>query len=243
MSGSHPACNRRAPLEYTTGGRLAGPAPHHPDRPLRNTLTMKTLILTVLAVSFLVIPLRAQTTSSLLQAYGGLNRSIAPEEAADYYPTGFMVGFSGIRVLASEYGLEADVSFTMTPLDAGRLLDDLGLGGLNVQVKGGGMSILSASVGLRYQFSIESPNIPYVHAQGGIRRVSFSEGTVTGGGITTPFETDSETKPGLLVGVGSQFPVADGLNLFAEINYDVIFTDDDPTQFIPVKFGIVFALD
>jgi hypothetical protein len=65
--------------------------------------------------------------------------------------------------------------------------------------------------------------------------------------VTAPYEqytrtigTDLEPAIGLALGAGISFVINPNMNIFVEAKYGVGFTEDEDTQYIPIKVGLEF---
>jgi hypothetical protein len=70
--------------------------------------------------------------------------------------------------------------------------------------------------------------------------LSVSDGTVRYEQYTRTIGNDLEPAIGLALGAGISFVMNPNMNIFIEARYGVGFTEDEDTQYIPIKVGFEF---
>jgi opacity protein-like surface antigen len=190
----------------------------------------------------------AQTTFAQGQAKkpsffvnAGFSIPSAPDEFSDYWKTGFNIGGGIGHSLTPNVQFQGIVEYNSFGFDGDKLLEDYGYGGTGISVSGGTASIVTASANLKTLLSAgKSSSTPYFIGSLSFFRLSTSDATVSYMGMSETVDGDSETAAGVAFGAGINIEMNPNMNLFIEGKYGVGFTENESTQYLPLKVGLEF---
>ena len=167
----------------------------------------------------------------------------SPDEFSDFYGTGYNLG-AGIRFeVAPSVEISISGQYNDFLVNEEEFYDRAGVSEsqrdqLDLEA---GASIISGEVDLRYNIATDGPVKPYLKGGPGFYRTAEDNGTLSGPGGSATFDGDSETSFGLNFGVGLAYYISSQASIFAEPSYAIAFTEDESTQYLPIRFGVSFS--
>jgi opacity protein-like surface antigen len=186
----------------------------------------------------------AQTARNIeIYLNSGVSIPSAPEEFTEYWSTGFNAGggvgykFSNMVIGVAYFDYN---SFTF---DEDEFLQDIGAGGTGAQIEGGAASLISfqGNVKLYLVQNIRSV-FPYLRAGFGFMNLSTDDVSVFFAGVRNSYEGDSESAFAVNFGAGLDVSLSPTIKLFFEGGYNLAFTENESTGYIPVKAGVGILL-
>ncbi len=181
----------------------------------------------------------AQTKASTnLFFNAGLAFPSMPKDFSNYWETGFNFGAGVGFPLSESITLIGAIDYNTFPLNKDNFLKAFGLSGKGVSLTGGATSIISVSGNFKLLLNITQNTVaPYVILGLGYFYLSDAD-------VTLGYQSHSESLKGtsesafiLLPGVGIQIPIG-ATELFIEGRYNLAFTNNESTAYIPIKLGI-----
>ncbi len=208
---------------------------------------MNTRILSALAVALLVGPVSAAAEEGELRPFveGGVTVPVAPETFRRLWAAGLGVGAGleyGFNPVAGVWGR---LEYARVGLDDDEARRAFFTPGAFDGVSGGEADLWSLHVGLR----VRAPSgrlRPYAEVGGGVGRISTSSALVryrdfaTGEPRSYGVAFGSETQVGFSGGIGVLWARPGSFGVYADVHIDVLLTEDDPTQYVPVRVGVLF---
>lgn len=171
----------------------------------------------------------------------GLSLPSAPDDFSDFWKTGFNIGGAIGYPLEANLAFQACLDYSSFTYDKDRYLSDYGFPGLNIIIDGGNTSIFTASANLKVMLSPHGSFVsPYFIGGLGFLRLSLSDMTRSFQGDIYGLKGASETAIAVFFGAGFDFVINERVIFFAEGKYGVGFTEDESTQYFPIKFGLAF---
>lgn len=171
----------------------------------------------------------------------GFSLPSAPHDFSDFWKTGFNIGGAIGYPLEAKLTFQACVDYNSFTYDKDRYLRDYDFPGLEILIDGGNVSIVTASANLKGMLLPQGSFVsPYFLGGLGLFRFSLSDMTMSSQGQSQTLKGTSETAIGVFFGAGFDFAINRRVNFFAEGKYGVGFTEDESTQYFPIKFGFSF---
>lgn len=185
---------------------------------------------------------------------GGYSLPQTPDVFKDAWNNGFNVG-GGVGYRLGRITVQGLVNYDRFSVSndgvMSILIDEVGFDpsilGLDINLQGGNISIISATGEVKFSFIEDSGTVsPYVMGGGGLGRVSTDEVTVSlelfGESLQETVESASETKPMATVGGGVDIPIGERAAVFAEGRYQFVFMPDERLEFISIRGGVRIGL-
>jgi len=204
------------------------------------------------SISFLIIiscllsnNLTAQAQYDNKTAYyinSGLSIPSAPDGFSDWYKVGFNFGGGISYPLTDVFSLRGYYAFNSFKFDEDPFLEDFGLSGLGIEIDGGSFTIIQGTANLKISLptSPDSKANPYFTGGIGFMRSSIGDITATFVGGSLSQDGDSETAFSIDFGAGLDITINGKTALFFEGTYTIGFTEDESTQYFPIRIGIIF---
>jgi opacity protein-like surface antigen len=205
---------------------------------------MRFPILTALAVFVVGSNAAAQTVKNVLVSVGGgLSFPSQPSDFSNYWKMGYNVGGGLGYALSSSFSLNALFDYNSFPLDADRILNDFGLGGQGITIKGGSVTLITVSGTLKaWLIPLGDSPSPYVFVGGGFFGLSNSDVTISDGNASRVLRGESTSEFSILFGAGLDIPMNESLVAFVQAAYGIAFAKDENTNYLPMKAGVSFRL-
>ena len=188
-------------------------------------------------------PATAQSRN-IVSLCGGISIPLKPDLFNDYWGAGYSIGAGYGHFLNARQtvALQTWLNYSSHPLDEDELLKAVGGVGSDVSISGGSADILTIAVNLKVSTgSVDSKAVPYLTAGAGLFRLSASDATFVGSGQTISQEFgEAEHKIGLSFGAGLNLNLTDRSGIFVEAKYEIGLTEDETTQYIPLRIGVFF---
>ena len=215
---------------------------------------MKKRMITLAVVVMLVPAALAFGQISFVGGFGSYCMPMAPETFTDYWEAD--IGFGGEVAFSMSETSALVGSFHMLnhKLDGEKILDDMGYGGMGLELEGGNLTGYAITANFMKYLSPPSAGAGfYVTAGGGYYSFKPDDATLSGLGQSQDIEMaeESETGFGLNGGVGIQFG-SGSFAFFAEGRYHMTFIEMEEEEgfageggnvaFLTVKGGIRLTL-
>lgn len=179
---------------------------------------------------------------------GGFIYPASPRSFKDAQKLGMAGDFSIYRNIYGFFGLGGEFFYGQTSPDMKGLLIKMGtttfLSHHHVYrtLKGGTVSILSASPSLVLKAHLHSHIILNVIGGAGYYRILSAKGTISAPseGEKVNFPSSIENKVGGHIGILLDFPLNDSMKLALKLKYHVVSTDLKTSQFLTTYFGVGF---
>jgi len=139
---------------------------------------MKNFLAIVLFCSVIGTPALAQSGLNIYVGGGGA-LPLDPTEFTDFWGLGYNAGAAIGYSFGSGLELIGGVDYSNFLLDVDDLLDDLGALGMDIDISGGDISMLSLSAGLKFNIGTGGSFSPYLIGMGGMYTRSISDVTVS----------------------------------------------------------------
>ncbi len=171
----------------------------------------------------------------------GLSIPSTPAEFSDYWVAGMNFGIGLNIPVNRRVSIQGNFAYTNFGLNKEKLMGDTGVSGSGIQIQGGSASILSAYLDLKSTvFGGSKSVVPYLLVGTGFFRLSFEDIIMSYYGQYRGIEGSSESKFGLELGAGMDFPINRGAYFFMDLKYVIGFTEVENTTYFPLRFGIGF---
>ncbi|NNE68920.1 MAG: outer membrane beta-barrel protein [Rhodothermales bacterium] len=188
-------------------------------------------------------PASAQETRLYLGS--GVTFPAGPGDVVDFWNRGLTVDVGVGRRFQDRLEFTASVGRARLPIASDKLLAI----GADIETGGGDFAVSSARLGVRLEFERGTWFRPYLHVGVGAYRVVYEELEITVAnpqeacGQPTcsltfgPAERGSSTVPGMQLGAGIAYYLTDGMWLYAEPSYHIMFATER-TGLVPLRIGI-----
>ncbi len=176
---------------------------------------------------------------------GGVSIARAPDFFTDFWGVGMSFGGGGGITIgdSKQSAVLFSIDYSRHTMNEGKLLAAAGIpAGQDLSLSGGTLIHLNVLGNFRHNLkSVDEGASPFVIGGVGISRLSASDITVAGGGqvVTEPID-DSSTKLGISFGAGVDIPAGEKFGIFIELKYGIGFTENESTQTLPVRVGLIF---
>jgi len=174
---------------------------------------------------------------------GGIALPMSPSSFSDFWSMGYSFGGGLGYAFSPSLAFVGQVDYNNFALDGDAILEQSGFGGMGISISGGSASIFSISGNLRANL-IPTPNSlsPYFIGGIGYATVSTGDFTLSGGGQSITEGGFSESHMSVLFGVGLDIPASEALDVFLEGKYGIVFTEDQTSNYIPLRAGVKIKL-
>lgn len=193
-----------------------------------------------------VTPASGQDTRAYLGS--GLAFPAGPGNVVDFWNRGLTFDLAVGQRIADRLEVTLGVGQARLPIEPDKLLAI----GADLETGGGDFTVLSARLGIRLEFERGTWFRPYLHFGVGGYRITYEELTIavanpqafcgeSSCSLTfAPSERPEETVPGIQLGAGVAYYLNDGLWLYGEPSYHIMFADER-TGMVPLRLGIAKA--
>jgi hypothetical protein len=174
---------------------------------------------------------------------GGIAFPMSPSGFSDFWGMGFSFGGGLGYAFSPSLAFVGLVDYNNFALDGDAILAASGFGGMGISISGGSASIFSVSGNLKANL-IPTPNSlsPYFIGGIGYSTVSTGDFTLSAGGLSITESGFSESHASILFGVGLDIPASEALDIFLEGKYGIVFTEDQTSNYIPLRAGLKVKL-
>ena len=213
---------------------------------------MRILIKAVLALTILTIYLPhtvysqtySQNQKIEVHLIGGVSFPSQPDQFTDYWNFGYNIGGGFGYRFSRTFSSSVLLNYNNFPFNEGKLLRELGIEGMGIEVDGGSSIIITLSGSVKARF-IDDPNSfsPYLVGGMGYFKLATSDVKLTYGYQSETIKSESESAFNILFGGGIEVPIGMNKYFFFELNYGLGFTNENYTGYIPVKLGFIILLD
>lgn len=216
---------------------------------------MKRLFVLLLLVSivFTVTQSEAQISrKSQIEIFGGVAIPLAPDSFKDSFKVGTSIHGQYVMFPSPRFGMIFGVAVEPFSFDGDALIEDMGAGGLGIEVDGKA-TLVELAIGIRpYLSSIEASTQVFLLAMATYNTIN-TEFTVSAPSIN--FEESGKDKGnyfGVALGAGFEIPAGDRFNIIIQGLYRSVFVSegddvddtgmigDETISFVGVTVGLVF---
>jgi hypothetical protein len=201
-----------------------------------------TIILLLVVFVLSLSSVFAQSRKPQIEVFGGVAVPLGPDDFKDYYKMGFSGHGQYVIFPSPKLGVSFGVAYEKFTFDGDKLLEDLGLADLGLDVTGSA-SVIELGVGVRpYLTPVESNSQFFLF---GMATYNFlkAEATVSYMGMEESI-SDDLNKFGLAAGAGLELPAGTSMNIILQGVFRFIFTSEDEmggtTQFVGITAGLAF---
>lgn len=203
------------------------------------------MIVTIVLFTAVIVPFAHSQTTPVFYLNSGVSIPAAPDAFSDYRKMGLNLGGGMGYPLTSNLTLQGYVDYNNFTFDEERFLADRGrLGERGVSIDGGAATILTISGNLKVSVPSSTARIaPFFTGGVSFFKRSISDVSISGTRFKVEFDDiDSATAFSIGFGAGLDVNLSDHVALFIEGKYAIGFTEDESTQYVPVKLGLVFNI-
>lgn len=201
------------------------------------------LCLTFVTVCWLNLPGEPAAAQNRARIHGavGLTKAVSPTNFSNRYRIGFISG-AAVGYELVKYGFEPVVSGTYSRY----MVDPEAVGGSSSEIDGGDRSMWGVSVGTYFHMnsgtmSYNGRRHLYLIGQIGLRGLHIGAATVRTTEGNASWEKRTEIRPGVVVGLGMEFPIVDQFSFKLEPALDVMFTRGERTSALLLNSGLIFS--
>lgn len=198
-----------------------------------------------LAATILIAGLSAQAQDNKKFAYyinSGYSIPSMPEKFSDYWKLGSNFGGGISYPITEVQWIRGYIAFNNFEFDEDSFLKDSELSDLGIKVDGAATTVWQGNYGTKIIFvnSQGSKAKPYLTGGFGFIWLSRSDVKVSGAGGSITIEDNSETTYSLEFGAGLDVTLSEKIALFIEGVITVANTEDEATQYLPIRIGLIY---
>ena len=172
----------------------------------------------------------------------GFSFPSAPDGFSEFWKLGFNFGGGISYPVTKVFWFRGYYGFNNFGFDEDAVLKDLGLVGSGLEIDGGTATAMQGTGNLKIVLptSPDSKAKPYFTGGIGFMRFSTSDVKIALQGDSDTIDGDSETAFSIDFGAGLDITINEKIALFVEGAYTIGFTEDESTQYLPIRIGIIF---